>query len=192
MKKLAHYSKAPFRVIRRIHAFVSGKLVNFSGIIKEVTSRPLYKVLAIENHNDEFVAIVQVNSTRSVIHMKPEEILSDDGMTDSFSQRDIRTLTYLGYLGVSSPKYKIIGIRSLNNRLLFVVKEKGKKHVMVKEAHEISADSQFIEKLNQSDAHKIGYTSGMQSVQDEKLDILELMNNSKKCLHNSDDCETHN
>jgi len=117
------------------------------------------KILAIRH---SVVAIVQKTNSAQVIKLKPEEILADDELTNSFSQHDIRTLTYLGYLGINSPKYKILAKRlsEKDSNLVFAIKERGKKGVIVKSAEEVSSDKDMLEKLDQKDAHEIGYTAG--------------------------------
>jgi len=59
--------------------------------------------------------------------IKPDEILAKDSMVDLFSPRDVRTLTYLGYLGINSPKYKILARRlsENNDKTIFALQKRG-------------------------------------------------------------------
>lgn len=160
-------------------------LTNFSrGIfdfLREIKSAPLYKIASIEKTDEDYIATIQMKNTSNTMRMKPEEILSDDKLTDSFSPRDIRTLTYLGYLGINSPQYQILAQRlsEHDSKLLFILKEKGNKKVFVKTADELSADKELLNKLSQADAHSIGYTSGAEIIQSEKEKMKQLIANKK-------------
>lgn len=47
---------------------------------------------------------------------------------------------YLGYLGINSPKYKILAQRiSEDNNIIFAIKKKGDKNIYTKTANEILA-----------------------------------------------------
>ena len=68
-----------------------------------------YKVVSLnKDQDDQHTVIIQVTNKNVTFTRKPDEILADDSMLDQFSQKDIRTLTYLGYLNINSPKYKIL------------------------------------------------------------------------------------
>lgn len=159
-------------------------LTGFRSLFFQDTAfEPMYRILAIEEVEDsEYEATVQITNKSHTFKMKPEEILSDDKMTDSFGPRDIRTLTYLGYLGVNSPKYKILANRlyEKDSNIIFAIKEKGKKGCIVKTAEEISTDEKFLSQLSQRDAHKIGYTTGSQNIVKEKTLKQKLIEEHKK------------
>lgn len=143
----------------------------------------LYRVLHVEKDNhDNYVAVIQFIGKNKTFHMKPEEILADDKMTDSFSQRDIRTLTYLGYLGINSPKYKILARRlsDIDNKLIFAIQEKGGKNAFIKTADEISTDRTILYGLDQTDAHMVGYTIASEQVQIENLQKKRLLEKAGK------------
>lgn len=149
------------------------------------TSPHTYRVLSIEKDaQNDYVAVVQMINSRSLFKMKPEEILADDNMTDSFSQRDIRTLTYLGYLDMNSPKYKILAKRlsETDNKLVFAIQEKGKKKPIIKTAEELSHDEVILSSLHQKDAHLVGYTVGSETSTSEQALIKRLVKeeNAKK------------
>ena len=139
---------------------------------------PYYRVVEIkEDETGVYHATIQLINTRTIMTMKPEAILADDKLTDAFSPRDIRTLTYLGYLGINSPKYKILAKRLLENdkKLVFAIKQRGEEELLLKTAEEISTDEELLKNLDQKDAHTIGYTSGSQTVSDEKAQMAKLI-----------------
>lgn len=140
--------------------------------------KPIYRVVRIEKnkHNDYEVAI-QIIGKNTFFKMKPEKILADDKMTDLFSPRDIRTLTYLGYLDINSPKYRILAKRLSegDNKMLFALIKKGDKIPTVKTASEISQEQDILSQIDQKDAHMIGYTAASEAMLDEKLEKERLL-----------------
>jgi len=132
-----------------------------------------YRILAIEKNEDEdYIALIQLVGKHQTFKMKPEAILADDEFTDSFSSRDIRTLTYLGYLEINSPKYKILAQRlsERDKKLIFAIQEKGNKKPIIKNADEITADPNFLKSLNPKDAHMIGFTTATeQSIAEKQM-----------------------
>ena len=63
------------------------------GLAKKSIDAPLYRIISVElNDDNEYIAHIQMINKSYVLKMHPEDILSDDKLTDSFSQRDIRTL----------------------------------------------------------------------------------------------------
>jgi hypothetical protein len=161
---------------------------NFIIFIAESMNTHPYKIMTIQKtEEDDYIAIVQIKNKSCIVEMKPEEILADDRLTDSFSQRDIRTLTYLGYLGINSPKYKILAKRLSENdkNMVFAIKEKGKKKLLMTTAEEISANTALLGGLDQKDAHTVGYTSGSQSTLTEK-EMMERLIKEQKHLANDE------
>jgi hypothetical protein len=130
-----------------------------------------YRLLSVEkDEHEDYLATVQVINKKAVFKIKPEEILGNDQLTDSFSARDIRALTYLGYLGINAPKYKILAQRlsEQDQTLFFAIQEKGKKHPIVKTANEISADTALLKSLDQQDAHRVGFIAATEQAEVEK------------------------
>jgi hypothetical protein len=125
-----------------------------------------------------YIVTVQLTNKSQVFKMKPEEILADDSLTDCFSQRDVRTRTYLGYLGINSLKYKILAKRlsEKDNRFVFTIKERSTDQPIVKTADELSKEEEIISSLNQKDAHMIGYTSASEQTAIEKAELKKLLN----------------
>lgn len=153
-----------------------------STLIKRSLPKHAYRILSIEQNEDgTYVAAIQITNTCKIFRMSPEEILACDEITDLFSQRDIRTLTYLGYLGINSPKYKILAKRlsESDSSLIFAIRERGKNQPIIKTAREISCDDALISNLHQKDAHMIGYAIATEDLINEEkqkralLDALE-------------------
>ncbi|OGT06658.1 MAG: hypothetical protein A2103_03570 [Gammaproteobacteria bacterium GWF2_41_13] len=134
---------------------------------------PIYRVAEIEkDKNGEYEITIQLIGKSTVFKMKPEEILADDKMTDQFSPRDVRTLTYLGYLDINSPKYRILAkkLSEKDNRMLFALHKKGDKLLHVKTASEISQNKEILKQIDQQDAHMIGYMTASEMMQQESLE----------------------
>jgi hypothetical protein len=149
-------------------------------LLKENKAQPIYRVSALlENELGEYIAEVQITNKGHAFRMKPEEILANNEMTDKFSQRDIRTLTYLGYLGINSPQYQILAkhLSTKENKLIFLLKEKGKKSLIAKSAKEISVDETLLKGLKHRDAHMIGFVYANEQIQDEQTEKQKLIAN---------------
>lgn len=135
--------------------------------------RPTYRLMEIiEIEEGEFnVKVVCISNNESIV-TKPEAILADDIFVDKFSPGDIRTLTYLGYLGVNLPRYKILAKRLAENqdKLVFAVKKRGDDNVVIKTASEIISEKEILSNLPAKDAQMLGYTIAQESlVSEEKL-----------------------
>jgi hypothetical protein len=157
-----------------------GALLQFKSMM---SSGPTYRVANIEKDtHDEYIATIQIIGKNITFTAKPEEILADDGMTDQFAPRDVRTLTYLGYLGMNSPKYKILAKRlsEESDKMLFAVKKKGSAEIEVKTAVEISTNPDILKSLNQEDAHMVGHTTAMEHMVDEKAMKQKLLAEARK------------
>ncbi|EKD54009.1 MAG: hypothetical protein ACD_60C00132G0015 [uncultured bacterium] len=147
-------------------------------LIKKSLPEHSYRVLSIEqDDNNSYTVVIQMIKKGIIFRMKPEEVLANDNLTDSFSQRDIRALTYLGYLGINAPKYKILAKKLSENdsHLIFAIQERGKREPIIKTASEISSDEKFIVGLHQKDAHMIGYTVATERVVKEEKQKKDLL-----------------
>lgn len=141
------------------------------------TFTPVYRVAEVEKtEQDEFVVVVQMITKSITFRMKPEEILASDKLVNQFSPSDIRTLTYLGYLGINSPKYKILAKQLSENdeKLIFALKKRGNKKVIVKTAEQILNEKEILESLDAKDANLVGYTVASESALSEKRQKAEL------------------
>lgn len=173
-------------IIKKIVQFFNKAKEKFSNAIKPLENQyPLakYRILTIDKDEEgDYTVLVQLVGKPHAFKMKPEAILADDKLTDSFSPRDIRTLTYLGYLGVSSPKYKILAQRlsEKDKKLVFAIQEKGSKKPIIKSADEITADPDFLKSLDQKDAHMIGFTTASEQSVTEKRVKEQLIEASQK------------
>ena len=156
----------------------------FKQAIAESKKQAKYKcrVIAIEqDKEDNYIASIQLINKSQVLKMKPEEILADDELTNCFSPLDVRALTYLGYLDVNSPRYKILAQRlsETDNRFVFAIKKKGSDTPIIKTADEISQDEEMLKSLNQKDAHMVGFTSASEREILEKEQKRKLLESKK-------------
>ncbi len=131
---------------------------------------PSYRVIEIlKNEEEEYTIHIQLIGKGLTFYAKPEEILADDKLVDQFSPRDIRTLTYLGYLGINAPKYKILARRLAdNNQVAFAIKKRGDKNVVIKTAREILNEQDVISSMHPNDVKTVGYTLAAENFEEEK------------------------
>lgn len=142
------------------------------------TYTPIYRVVEIlENEEAEYTIHIQLIGKGLTFYAKPEEILADDKLVDQFSPRDIRTLTYLGYLGINSPKYKILAKRLVDDeKIVFAIKKKGEKEVLIKTAAEILSAQEIISKMHPNDAKAVGYIEAKEDAEKEKKLKADILN----------------
>lgn len=139
---------------------------------------PSYRILNIEQDDDnDYTVVVQLIGKNASFSAKPEKILADDNLVNAFAPTDIRTLTYLGYLGINSPKYKILAKRLSENsdQMLFALRKKGDKDYQVVTADEISKNEDIIKGLSQKEAHMVGLTTAAEHEAIEKRQKAELL-----------------
>ena len=151
---------------------------------------PAYRVIEIsQNDENEYIAKIQIINKNLTFKAQPEEILAKDTIVDQFSPRDIRTLTYLGYLGINNPKYKILAKRLSENdkKIIFALKKKGQKKAIIKTANQIIQEKDIIDNLDSKDARLIGYALGSENTAYENLQKQQLLEeNNKRKKH--DEC----
>ena len=151
--------------------------------LNKETQNATYRVVNIEEDSKhEYQATIQVVGKNATFKMKPEEILADDRMTNQFAPCDIRTLTYLGYLGINSPKYKILAKRlsEENDKMVFAVQKKGSSKIETKTADQISTDEEILKSIDQKDAHMVGYTVATEQTLAEEKQKLRLVAQKRK------------
>lgn len=159
----------PLNFIKYITKFLS--TINNKGSYK-----PRYRLLEIfKDDEDKFTALIQIVNKNATFHAKPEEILADDAFVDYLPPRDVRTLTYLGYLEINQPEYKILAQRlSITNSNIFVVKKRGDKKPIIKTAAEINQESEIILNMSASDAKTVGYALATSEFNQEKQEKLRI------------------
>ncbi len=132
---------------------------------------PTYRVSEIiQNEEEQYIIKVQIIQKNIFFTAYPEEILAKDDLVDHFSPKDIRTLTYLGYLDINGPKYKILAQRlsEKDDKLFFALKKKGDRNIIIKSANEIINEKEIVAALRPHDAQVIGYTLAQESLISEK------------------------
>jgi hypothetical protein len=155
----------------------------FSNANNKTTFTPVYRIAGVlKDKHENYLVQVQLINRNLLFKMKPEEILAEDNLVDQFSPRDIRTLTYLGYLGINSPNYKILAKKLSENddELSFFLMNKSDKKVIIKTASEILNEKDIIKNLDPEDAHIVGYTVASESVLEEKLQKEKLIKQIEK------------
>lgn len=133
-------------------------------------SYPEYRISEIfQNNNGQYYVTIQLINKRIAYHALPHEILAEDKLVDKFSPRDIRTLTYLGYLEINKPKYEILArhLSQNHDQTLFTLKHKNQNSVSVTSAKDISRNSEMINNLSQEEAHRVGFICAYEQVAEE-------------------------
>lgn len=139
---------------------------------------PVYRLVEIIKSEDEHKLVIQVVHKNITFKIKPEELLADDSIIDLFCPRDVRTLTYLGYLDMNSPQYKILAKRlTPNSQVAFALKRKSDKKIIIKTPREI-VHEKMLNNLDATDAQLVGYTAATESVALEKKQKLFLNQNA--------------
>jgi len=150
-------------------------MINWRKILNKILHYPAYKVISLDqDKSGNYSVTVQITRKGLCFKTTPERILSRDSMTDKFSPRDIRTLTYLGYLEINSPKYKILAKNlAKNDELVLILHKKNENQLEIKKASEVTKDKEIIKQLNSIDAHFIGYAQAIEDLAKEKQLKLE-------------------
>lgn len=165
------------KLLGKINDFLSK--INY--IMNSTDNTARYRVIKIyQDKNLEYRVVLQVVNTNKIFKYKPEEILADDMFVDCLSPRDVRNLTYLGYLSINQPKFKILAQQFIDNSSIFIVQKKGDKKPIVKTAKELSQEAETISKFDPIDAKTIGYAAASSEFHEEIAGIDEL----KKTLLN--------
>lgn len=141
---------------------------------------PSYRIVNIEqSSNSEYQVTIQLIGKNILLEVVPEKLLADDKLVNCFSPTDIRTLTYLGYLGINSPKYKILAkhLSEKSDQILFSVHKKGEKKYKIITADEISKNEEMIQGLSQQEAHMVGLTTATEQPILEKRQKEALLKN---------------
>lgn len=142
--------------------------------------RPLYKLVEIQEEDNEFTVRIKVIQKNITFLVKPEDILADDNLVNQFSPKDVRALTYLGYLGINGPKYEILAKQlSQNDKITFLLKKNGNKNIVAKSATEIYNAVDIIKNMKSEDAQAVGYIAAMESIQLEQKQKSELVRNNE-------------
>lgn len=163
------------------------QLVSYHQKVKsEQVFKPTYRLVEINQDEEGYYQVtIQLIGKNIIYKTKPEEILGNDSLVDQFSPRDVRALTYLGYLGINAPKYKILAQKLSTNQdnLIFTLKKKGSDSILTKTALEILKETDILNNISSSDANMVGYTAAVENMQEEKHQKQQAINslpNSKK------------
>jgi hypothetical protein len=170
------------KYLEKLKHFCTHFYKNFA-VANTLTYKPFYRIGSIEkNKQGDYEIVIQLIGKAMTFKMKPEEILADDSMTDKFSPLDVRALTYLGYLEINSPKYKILAkkLSEANDQMLFALRKKGDKTLQFKTAAEISQDKEILKQIDQQDAHMVGFTAASEAIITEKSEKEKLLKQIQK------------
>ena len=158
--------------------------MNYIREIKSSMTQEVYKprlrVIEISKTElNEFVAIIQIINKSVAFDVYPEEILEDDSFVDMFSPGDVRTLTYLGYMGINSPKYTILAkhLSQENNKIIFSIRKKGDKKIILKSALDLMNEKDIIQSMCPVDSHEVGYLAATENSAEDFKQKKEVLKN---------------
>lgn|SRR3990167_918966 len=143
---------------------------------------PSYRVVEIhQTETDDHIVTVQIINKSIVFETRPEEVLAHDHLVNQFSPCDVRTLTYLGYLSINNPQYRILAQRlsENNDKVLFALRKKGDEAVIIKTADEILKEKDILDNLGAKDSHVVGYTVASENILREKAEKQHLANKDR-------------
>jgi hypothetical protein len=121
-----------------------------------------YRIVEIKKMNcGQYNLIVQVIGKSSILECTPHEIVKNDRLLESFSKKDIRTITYLACDPIK-PKYKIHTQEfSENEKQIFFKIHENKHNIIAKKtANQIMMDKNIMDNLSKEDILSIVYIAG--------------------------------
>lgn len=156
-------------------AIIKKIVIIFNKINEKSNNGPKYRVIGIyKNEDDNYKILLQIINKNVTFYAKPEEILVDDEFVDCLSSRDVRTLTYLGYLSLNQPQYKILAQRLSEKSEMFVIKKRGEKKPIIKTVSEIIKETDIITKMDSNDAKKLGYAIANNELKQERIEKAKI------------------
>lgn len=137
-----------------------------------------HKVIGHEQDDrGQYIVKIHVIGKNLAYQTTPEEILANDQVTECFSTKDIRTISYLACENLKEPTHELIGQKFIRdaNKYFFKLRHGQTGEEVEKSAEEISSDPTLIKGLTPEDAHKIGYVTANQQINYEAPKHHEFM-----------------
>ena len=133
--------------------------------------RPTFKISSIlEDKKGLYILVIQIINSNATFNMKPEEILTNDYIVDRFSPRDIRTMTYLGYITKNIPQYQILAQKILENGSnTIVIKKINSDNIITVSAKDLGNNKELISKMSPEDAFLLGYSKAQAQEQNKNI-----------------------
>lgn len=138
--------------------------------LQQAQENNIYRIIDIKQlRNDQYKVIIQIIGKSSIIECSPQEIVTNDGLLEGFSKKDIRTITYFACNPIQKPKYKIIMQEFCEklNRVIFKLKDNKSETLVIKTANQIVMDKNIINSLSREDVNSISYIAGYECSQTE-------------------------
>jgi len=167
----------PRKNIASLPEYIGWLFKQYQELKETAQPKSAYKLVDIEeNKNGKTILTIQVTGKAITFKSTPQEILADDKVTECFSSKDIRTITYYACQTLNKPKNKIVIKKFCEklNKMVFGVKNIDKDNISEKTAKEISLDKNLIKNLSPEEAHMVGFTSAGEQASDEKVEMAEL------------------
>ncbi|MES2203999.1 MAG: hypothetical protein V4496_02140 [Pseudomonadota bacterium] len=158
----------------KLSAYISWILnmyAEFRRDCRDQTEAPFTVVDYKKNKQGKFEAEVHLRRKRLIFKKLPEIILADDTLTESFSKKDIRLLTYLACENKKEPKRQMIGqsLKSSTNKIVFKLKHDKTGEEIEKDTSEIFRSPELIKTLDSEDAYTIGYVTANEQIKKEAI-----------------------
>jgi hypothetical protein len=142
-----------------------------------IQTQNLFRILSIEkNASDEYFFKIQLIGKSTVFDAAPRELAESDILLEGFSKKDVRIITYYATKEIAQPQYKVLvqEFEDKTHKTLFKLGRRGESSPLEKTAAQISLDKELLKQISQEDAHMVGYTTAMESMQKEKEAIKKL------------------
>ena len=155
--------------ISSIFGYTSWLLKKYNEL-QQIQEKNIYRIIEIkQSAKEQYKLIVQVIGKSSIIECLPNEIVADDRLLEGFSQKDVRTITYLACEKIKKPKYKIVSQDFCEkfNGMVFKLKEPENEVLLTKTANQIVIDKYLINNLSKEDINSISYIAGYEYSQNK-------------------------
>jgi hypothetical protein len=144
------------------------------------TQQDVYRLVEIKHmQSSKCKLIIQVIGKCITFECAPKEIISDDKFLESFSKKDIKTITRIAYSENQKPEYKIIAQEFCEtfNQMMFRLKSQDSDKWILKSAAEISLDKTLMSSLSWQDIQAISYIAGYEHSLNDKKEMRQAKKN---------------
>lgn len=154
---------------KKISDYINWIIKNYEEA-RDYISQASHRIVGYEkNEVGRHEVLIQLIGKNVTFKIFPEDILADDSMTELFSKKDIRNLTYLACENLKEPKQLIVGqkFKRKANKFFFKLKHGKTGEEIEKSAEEISVDEDLINSMHPRDAHVIGFVTANEQIKKE-------------------------
>ena len=165
-----------------IQEYIASLITLISELKKDVERQVNYKIVDIKTDaQDNTILMIKLSGKQAVVACSPDEIVSHDGFLEGFSKQDVRTITYFATKQLHRPSIELIGqhIDCSTNETIFQFNDRKEGAHFNKPASEVSCAHTLLRKLDQLDAHIIGYAACAEAFERERRELDALREEEK-------------